>query len=183
MTHISCTRPGTAEPWSVLAVFSELFYQHRAAGFSEGREQHITTLHRSLWSVSASAYLQGSLALSHSTTQQLQPLQFWLKTICCCPTGVLRSGNGKVRPQIQPAVQEHQLPAEQQSLEGAREDAALRIPTLLSHIPRMLCDKNVTSQTITLLSVLPPPPLSSEFLSFPSSNSASPIPEDNVQGL
>lgn len=110
MTHISCTRPGTAEPWSVLEVFSELFYQHRAAGFSEGREQHITTLHRSLCSVSASADLQGSLALSHSTTQQLQPLQFWLQTCCCCPTGVLGASNGKPRLQTWPDVQEHQLP-------------------------------------------------------------------------
>lgn len=109
MTHISCTRPGTAEPWSVPAVFSELFYQHRAAGFSEGREQHTTTLPRSLWSVSASADLQGSLALSHSTTQQLQPLHFWLETCCCCPTGVLGPSNGKTRLQTRPAVQEHQL--------------------------------------------------------------------------
>lgn len=110
MTHISCTRPGTAEPWSDLAVFSELFYQHRAGEFSEGREQCTATLHRSLWSVSQSAYLRGSLAFSHSTTQQLQSLQFWLKTCCCCPTGVLGSSNGKTRLQIRPVVQEHQLP-------------------------------------------------------------------------
>lgn len=109
MTHISCTRPGTAEPWSVLAVFSKLFYQHRAAGFSEGREQHITTAPRSLWSVSASADLQGSLARSHSTTQQLQALQLWLETCCCCPTGVLGSSNGKNQAPNTTGFQEHQL--------------------------------------------------------------------------
>ena len=109
MTHISCTRPDTTEPWSALAMFPELFYQHRAGGFSEGREQHIARHNSQLplvhVSVSVSARelgIQPWPLVSSSGS-----LEFWLKTCCCCPTGVLGSDNGKTRLQIWPALQEH----------------------------------------------------------------------------
>lgn len=103
MTHISCTRPDTTEPWSALAMFPELFYQHRAGGFSEGREQHIAC-HTSQLSL-----VRVSVSVS-ATELGIQPrsLEFWLKTCCYCPTGVLGSDDGKTRLQIWPAFQKHQ---------------------------------------------------------------------------
>lgn len=109
MTHISSIRPHTTEPPSTLATFPELFYQHRAGRFSEGREQH-TACH-------TSQLPQVHVTISVSTRElgtqpwplvsSSGPLEFRLKTCCYCPTGVLGSGDGKYKLQIWPAFQEH----------------------------------------------------------------------------
>lgn len=126
--------------WTMISPGSVFWAGLSAQGsrFSEGREQHITTLHRSLWSLSASAYLRGSWhwatallsSSSHCSSKNLLLLPHrwagvkqWqnqaLNTTCC--------------PGTSPKMNK-------QSLEGTREDATLRIPTL-HWISRVLCEQ------------------------------------------
>ena len=108
MTRISCARSDTTEPWSALAMFSELFYQCRAGGFSEGREKHIAhhTPQLRLVHISVSVSVRELDIQSWPLVRSSGPLQFWLKTCCYCPT-VLESDDGKKRLQIWPAFWEH----------------------------------------------------------------------------
>lgn len=91
MTQTSCTRPDTTEPWPAMAMFPGLFYQHRAGGFSEGREQHIahhtSQLPLAHVSVSVSVW-QGDWYSAKISSQQLWPTGVLAKTHCCRPIAV-----------------------------------------------------------------------------------------------
>lgn len=68
-------------------MFSELFYQHRAAGFSEGREQHDTChisqlplVHTSVSVPARQLGIQPRLLIS-----SFGPLDFWLQPAATAP--------------------------------------------------------------------------------------------------
>lgn len=174
MAHVSCTRPDTTEPWSALAMFPELFYQHRAGRFSEGREQHIAC-HTSQLSL---VHVSVSISATELGIQPWSP-GFWLKTCCYCPTGVLGLDDGKTRLQIWSAFQKHQPSTWTPKPVGSQRRCNIEN----FHSPvnsHTLCDKHNEPETVTLLSVLPHPPVSSKCLSFSASNSASPAPGSNA---
>lgn len=146
--------------WTMISPGSVFWAGLSAQGsrFSEGREQHITTLHRSLWSLSASAYLRGSWhwatallsSSSHCSSKNLLLLPHrwagvkqWqnqaLNTTCCPGTSAKMNNKAWREPE---KMQHWEFP--------------LSIEFLVCFV-----SKNVRSETVTLLSVLPPCPQNS----------------------